>query len=215
MKVVAVTILLSLSTQTYAVTPTKPEIKDWFALGSGCRGREGGIGDIRMTMTPDGQNPDRLSVSFSMGSYKLSGKDPVNADTPTFARECSLRFALYPPPFKRVKNIEVSTAFQVDKEKGATAELHSRLMTATGTLKSWDQVLGKEQSTKGQTLSMNLAPDENGKRILSDLACGEAKVLGADFTFLNRRDSFKEQVEMKHDFSNKVEFTIQLESCGK
>lgn len=209
-------ILLLQAVNLYATTSPKLEpakITDWLALGSGCRGRDPDLGDVKMKVLQDPKDPLRMEVSFSMGSYKLSGDKPIVSDSQSFARECSLRFAVAPHTNTRVKYVEAKTAFLVQKDKGAAAEIHSRLVIPQGTLVDWAHVSDSEKAIKNETIAMHLVPNESGKKLLSDIQCGSPKILGADFTFENQRKSFKEKVEMKHEGKNRVDFVVYLEPC--
>jgi hypothetical protein len=146
--------------------------------------------------------------------YKLSGSNPVTKDSQNFARECALRFAIYPQAKTRIKTIELATDFVVKKDKGVDAEVHSRLMTPSGTLAEWEKILTSNTSLKDERIAMNLTPSAEGKEVLGKLKCGDPRIFGADFTFENRRKSFKENVEMSHDEKNQVRFIIQLEPCS-
>lgn len=191
------------------------EVKDWFAFGSGCRGRANNIGDVRMEVIKDKNVKNRYQLIFSMGSYSLNGEDPVNKEKPTFARECSLRYSAYPKPFYKVKRVKVETDFILTKAKGAKASFRARLMTGAGSLGDWRKEYTEKDTIKEKSLSVSLSPDKNGNRLLSSNNCGDPKIIGADLTLLNKRKSFKEKIKMTHGKRNKLTFTLDLEPCGK
>lgn len=190
----------------------KTTVTDWIALGSGCRGSAQGEGDLKMQVIQDLKDPLRLEVSFDMGSYKLSGDKPILKNDQNFARECSLRFAVNPKVNTRIKNVEARTRFLIEKDKGSLAEIHSRLVSAKGTLVDWSETYESSKSLKKE-VAMNIVPNEEGRKILTQAECGVPRLLGADFTFENRRNSFKEKVEIKHAQENQVHFIIDLEPC--
>ena len=208
-------VMIQASTALAIKSPENAVVSDWMALGSGCRGKDPDVGDLRMKVFQDPKDPMRLEVKFDMGSYTLSGEKPLNPEHQSFARECSLRFALAPQGSFRVRTVEAQTSFLVDKDKGVKAEIHSRLVTPKGTLADWEKVFASGKGFKNERVSMALSANEEGKRILKEAACGEPKILGADFTFENDRKSFKEKVELKHDKANTVGFVVYLEPCSK
>ncbi len=193
--------------------PSQADFRDWFALGSGCNAQDKSLNNVKMKVSTDPQNPNQYQVLFDMGSYRLSGNKPINKEDPNFARECSLRFSIYPPPFTRLKNVEANTRFLISKDKGAKTELHTRLLLPQGTLKDWQHISEREINLKNEKVTMYLSPDEKGKKMLNAISCGEAKIIGLDLGFENKRQSFKPKVDMKHDKPNTVEFLVELESC--
>lgn len=206
-------LLLLQSSSLLADAPGTAKITDWLGAGSGCRGRAPDVGDLRMNVVRDAKNPLRLEVNFTMGSYQLSGDKPISPENQSFARECSLRFAIAPQANTRVKSVEAKTAFLVHKDKGVGAEIHSRLLTPQGTLVDWERIFESKQAVKNESVAMHLIPNDSGMKILAEAACGAPKILGADFTFESHRKSFRDKVEMKHDHANQVNFVVYLEPC--
>ncbi len=202
--------LLLPSTFLFAANPATV-VSDWMALGSGCRG-DANSGDMKILVLPDSKNPQRIEVQFDMGSYSLSGDKPIQKQNQDFARECALRFAFQVPPNTRLKSVEVNSDFNVRQDKGVHSEIHSRLVSANGSLGEWERHFDSSKAVKEEAIEMRLIPHEEGKKILKNSECGMPKILGADFTFENHRNSFQEKVEMKHS-KNQVRFFIDLETC--
>src|SRR5262249_52534408 len=124
------------------------EIRDWVALGSGCRGskKEPG-GNVNVEVKPVPNVPDRYIIKVYIPDYALSGDVPITPDKPTFARECSLRMATYPQKGWQIHMI--SADMKIDARKSALARLllTSRIAFANGSLGKWEKELTNDQST--------------------------------------------------------------------
>jgi len=206
-------LLLLASCSLFAGAQETAVITDWIAMGSGCRGRASDLGDLRMNVQQDSKNPLRWEVNFNMGSYSLSGDKPIRSTNQSFARECSLRFAVKPPPLTRIKSVEAKTSLKVSKDKNVKAQIHSRLFSVQGSLVDWERVFDADTTVKDETIDMHLLPNAVGKKILSESICGAPKILGADFSFENHRTSFKDKVQIKHGASYGLNFIVYLENC--
>lgn len=189
------------------------QIKDWMAIGSGCRGRASGIGDVRLQLQKHPQNSTSYEIIFTMGSFALQGAIPIEGARPSFARECSLRLAAFPAADYRIKDFKLAAGFLINKDKDAEALLSVRLMTGAGTLRWWEKKFSKDLTVQNERVQLTLEPNIEGKVQMSEIACGAAKILGADISFSNQRSSFIPQVSMRHDESNRVLMTILIERC--
>ncbi|MBP6217224.1 MAG: hypothetical protein KA436_01405 [Oligoflexales bacterium] len=192
----------------------------WIAAGSGCseykEDKEGHFQGIRLASRElDAANPMIHKFTFSMDSYMLLGNSPIHKNRASFARECSIRLALRPSPGYRIKDLTMQTELSLHKSKGVSAELHSRLMTGTGILAQWGKIYPEKENILSRKLPLLLSTDEKGKQILSQEACGSEKLVGADLSFLNRRKSFKNRVEVQHSGAKELLISVEMETCPK
>ncbi|MCB9228905.1 MAG: hypothetical protein H6618_04770 [Deltaproteobacteria bacterium] len=191
------------------------EMRDWLALGSGCRGRQGENrkdSKVRAEIHADRRNPMIYHVDFALDSYQLNG-DKAVGDKATFARECSLRIAAYPGKNLKISNFSMETSLDVQRDKGSALTLASRIMTAQGSLNEWSFIHEKNSAMQNSTHKISLSPDQHGHKMMSDIPCETPKILGADFRIINERENFRPKVLVKPSGKGKVRMTITLSSC--
>ena len=199
---------------TLSVAPIL-EIKDWMAAGSGCRARMNQDGNIHMNVVRDDKDLTTYHFYFDISGYSLDGTQPINAERPTFARECAFRVAAYPANRWRISNMEVTTDFIVSKSVGSTAELYTKLLTGSAPLGEWSQVLGKTEQAIKQPISVSLRPNDRGLAHLSSIECEQPKVLGADISLVNRRESFEQKVNIAANQVGTLKLSVKLSPCRK
>ena len=189
------------------------EIKDWFALGSGCKGRDGQIGDIRMKLEENERKPFHYQVKFTKGSYELDSFKSVSSK-PSFARECALRVAAYPPKGFRIANVTALSSVMISKDKGAIAGVKARLLTAKGDLGEKVYNFDKSLAVKEKKLELNLEPNIEGRQLLKEIPCGKPKIIGMDLQFMNEKDSYAPKVKIKPTEDHLATLQITLEKCS-
>ena len=101
----------------------------------------------------------------------------------------------------------------VSKDKSPTAEFNARIVTGGGSLGLQEQTFDDKSALKDKALSFDLTVDENGKKVLERDDCGAAKLIGTDLSFLTRRKSLKEQVEMKLDKNRELVMWVEMTAC--
>lgn len=188
------------------------EVRDWFALGSGCRGRKGEEGKVKINVRQNQLNQQIYHVDFELDSYQLDG-DKAISEKPSFARECSLRIAAYPGKNLRISNLSMDADLGVRKDKGSSLTLISRILTVQGNLNEWSVIHDKGERIARKTHKIYLSPDENGRNLLGNIPCETPKILGADFQILNERESFKPKVRVGPSGKGTVSMTVTLSKC--
>lgn len=187
------------------------QIKDWFALGSGCKGRPGGVGDVRMKMLKS-KDPLNYQVTFSKGSYELNSFKSLSRK-PSFARECALRIAAYPPPGFRIAYVQAWGSILLSKDKGAAAQVKAQLITAMGNLGKQSFEFSKNLRVLDRKINLVLKPDIDGKQLLKEIPCDKPKIIGIDFQFVNQKESFVPKVKIRPDQKDLATMQITLEKC--
>ena len=195
-----------------AVINESLEIKDWFALGSGCKGKAGDIGDIRMNLEKNVRDPLLYEVIFSKGSYELDSFKSITRK-PSFARECALRIAAYPPKGFRIADIKALSAVTISKDRGAMAGVKTRLLTAKGSLSEQVFNFDKNIIVKEKKLDLSLVPDSAGQAVLNEIPCDKPKIIGVDFQFTNEKESYMPKVKIKPSHDKLATMLIRLEKC--
>lgn len=188
------------------------QIKDWFALGSGCKGRAGGIGDIRMELIKNSQDPMLYQVIFSKGTYELDSFKSITRK-PSFARECALRIAVHPPKGFRIADVHASSVVTISKDLGAVASVKTRLITTKGSLGEIVYNFDKDVRIQEEKLSVSLNPDSVGRELLAQIPCEKPKIIGMDFQFLNEKDSYVPKVKINPSLDSLATMLIKLDKC--
>lgn len=188
------------------------QIEDWMAAGSGCKGRKGKDEEVKMNVEQDSQNPQIYKFTFSMEKYRLQGQNPIHKDKPTFARECALRLALQPSVGSKIKNIRTVMPFVLNKGKGASAELSTRIIGSGAVLAQKEQKFDEKTLVQNKNISLDLDLDQAAKKTIAQSDCSAAKLIGVDMSLLTRRKSLKEKVEINLDKSEVLVF-VELDTC--
>ena len=186
-------------------------IEDWVALGSGCKGSLKEEGNVKIAMQKDPNQPLRYVIDVTYEHYRLDGADPIRPENATFARECSLRLAMYPSSLHRIRQISAKTALSIDKSEGARALIRTRTALIQGDLASWSQEYEKNSAVKKNEM-IDLQPDIKGLEILKAIPCGKPKIVSFDTSFTNYRDNFTPTVDIKADPKG-TRIIIDLEGC--
>lgn len=214
-------LLLTVNQQLQALAKEAPslqispilEIKDWLAMGSGCQARKDKAGNVNFDVARDENDPLLYHIVFEVDQYRLEGDKPINPQNPTFARECAFRVAAYPKSRWKIENLSLTTGFVVQKDSGSTAEMYTKLLTGSASLNEWSQVFGSQETFAQKQIDLNLTPSPDGRKHLLEGECEAPKIVGADISFVNRRENFTPKVVIAPDVTGKVILNVKLSSC--
>jgi hypothetical protein len=187
--------LLSLLTMasmaTMASGSTKPVLNDWFALGSGCRAKSDLAGNVRMEGgSSEAGSPDRYEAKFIFKDFALSAK-VVDPSLLKFGRECAVRLNINPPPGKRIVGIRAQTKIASAKDSGPTLDILSELKLGATSLGRIQQKLDGSSRVAAREDTVSLEAGRGAGEQLPQLGCGEAKIIGFDYSWIATRS--KEQ----------------------
>ena len=208
--------LLSPTTSIAASAPASKvfAIADWFALGSGCKAKKGGPGDVTMEfLGADKKDPNVYTIRFHLPSYKLDGTKPFRPTNPTFARECALRVSIDLPEKTWVKHISGNTKILYTKGADVKLQLAAQLHLGAQTVASNIQVheAGKEQKRAEQEITVAAGAGESSP--LPEQVCGSAKIAGFDLSITNWRKELKQEVSATLSDKKTVDLKVQIEPC--
>ena len=207
--------LTGLLTANSAHAALKPVLNDWFALGSGCRAKSDLPGNVRMeTLASDPSRPNIYRVKFIFNGFELKG-DTAERQVTQFARECAVRLNINPPQGKKIVDIRAETAIVASKDLGATLDVNAELKIGSTSLGYVRRTLAVNSRSQPLEEKIELASGSSKDNSLPALGCGEAKVIGFDYSWIAKRDQpqiSSLSVELGHDKSLIVEAT--LAPCG-
>ncbi len=214
-----------LNSQATATSTAQPsvEIKEWFALGSGCRARHNAPGDVQLSSSSlktgtglKGGTEKGIHLSLQLSKYKLDGNSPIRPDHPTFAKECALRLSVFPSSGSRIK--EVRTVGNVDfrKDFGAKMRIATQMLLGETLVAQRELEFDKDRNIFSGHESLNLvASSENpiAKAALLSQACGAPRIVGVDLSFTNWRESKTPAVSAQIASNGEFSIEILTESC--
>ncbi len=186
-------------------------IEDWAALGSGCRAIKGQPANVFIAVERDLKIKSRYQIRFDLSSYELSGTDPVQPDTPTFARECGIRVAIYPKKGKKVSAVESRATFTGKKPRDVRVLLKGRMFLGYRDLATWARTFGEEVHWSGEE-SIVLKPDAEGKKVFPEIRCEQPKLVGLDLSISNFRKDFEHPIQVGLKNRQAV-ITVEVASC--
>ncbi len=176
-------------------------------MGSGCFGRKDHKDSvIGFHMKRDPVNPLVYEVVFEAQSYTLQGDKPIHRDHPTFARECAFRVAAYPAQGWEIAQIHwMSDGLTIKKAPGVEGDIFVRLVTGEKPLAQWHKKIeGKDQKTH---LPISVTSP------VSPTTCQAPRILGTDMSFISRRETFSQDIQITPSGSGLLTMRIQLKPC--
>jgi hypothetical protein len=162
------------------------EIRDWFALGSGCRAIPDQGGDVRYELIPDPNVPNRYAAVLHFDSFALRGDQPISEGEPSFARECGIRFGIYPAAGFKLRRAQARYTFTVERDPAAKVRLRGRLFLGKDDLERAEVWLDHDDPASASR-QFDLAPAP-GRDPFANLRCEEAKIVGLDISAATMRD---------------------------
>jgi hypothetical protein len=177
-----------LAVMSTAAFADKPVLNDWFALGSGCKAKSDLPGNVKMeTLPQDPQRPLAYRVKFTFSNFEIHG-DSEDKDKETFARECAVRLNINPPKDKKITEIRALTSLATSKDLGATLDLSSELKLGATSLGSIRKTMAASARVEPSEEKIELASNKDKGTPLPNLNCGEAKIIGFDYSWIAKRE---------------------------
>jgi len=151
-----------------------------------------------------------------LDGFLLSGDSPSKVSPLKFGKECAIRLNVNPPPGKRLKRIIATTRIVTSKEVGAELLINGELKLGAASLGFKREIQKEGERFFKKTIPIHI--DSQGLEASLDpmpsLACGAAKIIGFDYTFILRRADQRTQVSASLADEKKLEIFAELESCG-
>ncbi len=189
-------LLVAGSMASMASGSTKPVLNDWFALGSGCRAKSDLAGNVRMEGVPsEVGSSDRYKAKFIFKDFALNGES-VASSVEKFGRECAVRLNINPPPGKRIVGIRAQTKISSTKDSGPTLDILSELKLGATSIGKIQQKLDGSARVALREEAVYLEAGQGVGEQLPQLGCGEAKIIGFDYSWIATRS--KEQKGSMH-----------------
>jgi hypothetical protein len=203
-----------------AQADTAPLVKEWFALGSGCKAKHNQPGDVSLTTLSKKSDPNAFSLTFRMTNYRLEGDKPVNPKNATFARECALRAAVEIPSGKRIRSLRSQVAFVTTKGVGTKVQLAAQAHLGNTIVDSEIITEDSSKNLHNQNQTLSLFATAQSSLLVSDTpfpsqTCGAAKLVGLDISVTNWRDSFVPQIFVSLASPAQVTLQLELEPCDQ
>ncbi len=195
-----------------------PHVKEWFALGSGCKAKHDLPGDVSLSVRVDKSQHNSMVLTFHLPRYELDGRKPINPKNATFARECALRAALEIPPGKRIRSLRTNVPFVVSKGIGAKIQLAAQAHLGNVVVDSKTVTEDSSKVLANQAHTVGLFASAQSSLVVSDASfppqtCGAGKLVGLDLSMTNWRDSFVPQVVATLSPTSQVSLQVELEPC--
>ncbi len=210
-------LLLAPNTQA-APTPAKKVLNDWYALGSACRAKHDLPGNVRMEEV-SAPLPQMNKVKFTLDNVALSSDNPSKLSPLQFGKECSIRLNINPPAGKRLKRLIAITSLHASKAAEVDLLIHGELKLGAASLGHVQEIskVGQKISDKVIPIQFDtdLGPPSEGDQPMPELKCGEAKIIGFDYTFIAKRTSEKDAVLAEIGSPRTLEITAELENCTR
>jgi hypothetical protein len=196
-------------------SPAEPhtglEIRDWFALGSGCRALPTGPRDVEVALVGVPDHPQRYRVSVRFADYELDGEQPPAPGVTRFARECGVRLAVYPPVGTKLSNVAADVPFVVAKDAGAAVRLRSRLFLGDVDLEYFEALVPAAEAVS-RDYPVTLRPSPEARTEFARLRCGQPKIIGLDVSAAVLGDDAEARVNARVRGGLAV-ITIELGEC--
>lgn len=189
-------------------------IRDWMIAGSGCpKASLSAPGKNKIKLVADGEKGDVVTVELEQ--YELDGTKPINATRPNFARECTVRLAIYPRPGRKVAHVEADAAFAAQKGKSVEAALAARLVAGNDDIFVWEKKLPKgAPATLTERVHFQAVDAAKAQAVFSKIECEQPKLVGLDFTFVNFRDKLEDLINIKLT-GRRATLRLRLAECKK
>jgi len=206
--------MFSLITTSQIYAADLPVLNTWFALGSGCRAKSDLRGNVRMELVPsDPGRPDVYRAKFIFNGLELRG-DSSAKETLQFAKECAVRLNINPPKGKKISELRAVTSIATSKDLGASLDISSELKLGAASLGVVRKTLASNARALPAEEIVDIESDHDSRNLMPDIACGQPKVIGFDYSWIAKRDRAQLSslaVELGQDKSLIVEAT--LTSC--
>jgi hypothetical protein len=205
--------LLPTQTQPQPLDFDRFEVREWGALGSGCRGGKAGAGNISVRVFHDLSAPHRYHFLVQTEDYGLDSARPISPGLANFARECAIRFAIYPQAGFKVIDASAYTGFEIQKHKGVEVRLNSAFSVGAHVTQNWSTVIPKYGA--GRWLkTVQQTSQAKDRKTMRSLGCAEPFLLGLDLSVATYRvDARKDvQVSMK---DRQALIILEMGECNK
>jgi hypothetical protein len=171
-----------------AASPDGAFVREWFALGSGCRAKFDQPGDVTfeeiapdLRAAPDAGPNETRHLRFHLPAFALDAGPAVPRD---FVRDCAIRAGLMTPPHRRLVGVAARAHVSASAGHGTT------LLTLSQTLKIGAEIVDTaEHALSPGADAASAATGDWTLELRSKaasfpaLACAEPKIFAFDFTW--------------------------------
>lgn len=197
------------------VSGVVPVLGEWFALGSGCRARSSAPGDVTVEHLPaDPARPNVTRVRFHLDAMKLESATRAPGSSSKFARECSIRLNVNPPPGMKVTRVAARTSLATSKAPGVSLTEQTELLLGRTVLARRLDALATGEAVRGRVEDVSLAPGAADAEPFPVLACAESKIIGLNLTWIAERSSAEDDVEVSLAGARTLELEAELTPCS-
>lgn len=167
----------------------KPVLNDWFALGSGCRAKSNVPGNVsRRNLSANAELPDVYRVEFTFKDLSLK-QDMAPKDVLQFARECAIRLNINPPKNRKIVSLRARTEVVTNKNTGVMLDAQSELIIGAVSLASERRTENDQAQILNKVDKIELESDGSSGSPMPLFGCGEAKIVGFNFSWIATRKS--------------------------
>ena len=135
------------------------------------------------------------------------------SETLSFAKECSIRVALYPPKGKKIRNVVGVMTAVVSKAPNIKAWASADLMIGNATVSEQRFDYTAEEGFSRRHQEFLLVQGRTSKESMPVSRCGQPRLLSLDTIFAAERKSFQDKVEMALAEGGLVKVSVETESC--
>lgn len=189
-----------------------PKVLDWGALGSGCRSRPAEQSDV--TLLEPILVKNGVVYQFLLSKYAIDGEKPVTPSEPAFARDCSIRLVVQPPPGTRIQSIASESRFRINKSEGFSFQIAGAINTPRAQIGLTSFLYDAQQRLTDTDVVVRVVPERGGVAGNMESQCDEARVLGVDLALSNDRKSFKQKIGAILAGDQRVKLEILFEKCA-
>ncbi len=191
-----------------------PVLNRWFALGSGCRAKDDLPGDVTMELLPpESAQPNSFRARFHLGSLRLAPAELSDKTLLKFARECSIRLNINPPPGKKITKVTATTGYAVDKPAGAKVTILNELKIGNSTLGRHEATFMNDESVSEKAKSVSLVPGTRLDEPFPVLSCAEPKIIGFNYTWLGERTQASSTLDVQLSGAKTLDIEAELSAC--
>lgn len=190
-------------------------LNHWFALGSGCRAKDDVPGDVTMELLPpDPLRPNIHRARFHLDRLHLDSGALSDKSLLKFARECSVRLNINPPPGKKVVGVKATTGIAVEKPQGTKLTVLSELKIGNTTLGHDESAFPSDTIVQSKKSVVELAPGTRMEERFPALTCAEPKIIGFNYTWMAERNAATETVDVQLSDAKTLDIEAELASCN-
>ena len=164
----------------------KPVLNDWFALGSGCRAKH----DLAGNVTADARassSPNQYGMVYTLKDFSFNETHGKPGQS-KFARECSIRLNINPPPGMIIKTLKARTSFDIAKKSSVALNLYTELKLGSTSLGTFRKEYQSKELVSSEKLDLNLLNDNLPLIIEPKLNCGDPKIIALDISWMGEKD---------------------------